>query len=86
MSVKVEVFTAEPPSAGCDALLKLADEISRKFKGKVEVMKHIGPSKEFEKYKLTVVPAVVINEGKILIMGVCPDEETIVGALKETGV
>jgi len=86
MSVKVEVFTAEPPCAGCTALLKLADEVSRKFKGEVEVIKHIGPSKEFEKYKLTVVPAVVINEGKILIMGVCPDEETMVGALKEMGV
>ncbi len=86
MSVRMEVFTAEPPCAGCVKLLETADEFAQEYKGKVQVIKHIGPCKEFETYKLTLVPAVVFNEGKIKLVGVCPDKETIVASLKEMGV
>mgnify|MGYP001081657082 CR=1 FL=1 len=83
---KLETFTAEPPCPGCIKLLTLADEIAQEYKGKVEVIKHIGPCEEFSKYKLTVVPAVVVENGLIRIMGLCPDKETIVAALKEAGI
>jgi len=53
---------------------------------KLRFIKHIGPCEEFGKYGLTVVPAVVFNEGKIKIMGVCPSLQTIEVALKEMGV
>ena len=86
MPIRLETFTAEPPCAGCTHLLELAEEIERKYKGRVEVIKHIGPCEEFEKYALTVVPAVVLNEGKIKIMGVCPSLKTLEAALKEMGV
>lgn len=86
MVVKVEVFTAEPPCPGCLKLLEYADIIKAKYGDKVEVIKHIGPSEEFNKYGLTVVPAIVFNEGKIKIMGVCPSMKTIEAALKEMGV
>lgn len=86
MSVRLETFTAEPPCAGCVRLLELADEIEKKYKEEVEVIKHIGPCKEFEKYELTVVPAVVLNEGRIKIMGVCPSKQTLKDALREAGV
>ena len=86
MVAKVEVFTAEPPCAGCVKLLEMADEIAKIYGEKVDVIKHIGPSEEFDKYKLTLVPAVVIEEGKIMLMGVCPDMDTFVAALKEVGV
>jgi len=84
MKVKVETFTAEPPCPGCTKLLELADEI-KEYGEKVEVIKHIGPCEEFEKYGLTVVPAVVVAE-KIKIMGVCPSRETLKRALWEAGV
>ncbi|MEM3577344.1 MAG: thioredoxin family protein [Candidatus Bathyarchaeia archaeon] len=86
MVVKVEVFTAEPPCAGCLKLLEYADLIKAKYGEKVDVIKHIGPCEGFGKYVLTVVPAVVFNEGKIKIMGVCPSMQTIEAALKEMGV
>jgi hypothetical protein len=38
------------------------------------------------KYCLTVVPAMVFNEGKMKIMGVCPSEETLKSALREVGL
>ena len=49
------------------------------------MVKHIGPCEEFDKYGLTVVPAVVI-EARIQIMGVCPSEKTITAALWEVGL
>lgn len=82
----MEVFTAEPPCAGCVKLLQMADEFAQQYKGKVQVIKHIGPSKEFDAYRLTLVPAVVFNEGEIKIVGVCPDRETIIASLKEMGM
>jgi hypothetical protein len=84
--VKVEVFTAEPPCAGCSKLLEIADLLKKKYGERVEVTKHIGPCEEFSKYHLTVVPAVVFNEGRIKIMGVCPSMQTIEASLKEMGV
>jgi len=84
--VKIEVFTAEPPCAGCLKLLDTADLLKEKYGDKVEVIKHIGPCEEFSKYGLTVVPAMVFNEGKIKIMGVCPSMKTIEASLREMGV
>ncbi|MEM3571819.1 MAG: thioredoxin family protein [Candidatus Bathyarchaeia archaeon] len=83
--MKVEAFTAEPPCAGCLKLLEYVDLIKAKYGERVDV-KHIGPCEEFNKYGLTVVPAVVFNEGKIKIMGVCLSLQTIEAALKEMGV
>ncbi len=83
--VKLETFTAEPPCPGCSKLLELADRIKENYVEELEVLKHIGPCEEFDKYWLTVVPAVVI-EGRIMIMGVCPNEKTITAALWEVGL
>ncbi len=86
MVVKVEVFTAEPPCAGCSKLLEVADLLKEKYGDRVEVIKHIGPCEEFGRYELTVVPAMVFNEGRIKIMGVCPSAQTIEASLREMGV
>lgn len=86
MVVKVEVFTAEPPCAGCLKLLEIADLLKEKYGDRVEVIKHIGPCEEISRYGLTVVPAMVFSEGRIKIMGVCPSMKTIEVALKEMGV
>jgi hypothetical protein len=84
--VKVEFFTAEPPCAGCVDLLKTADEIAKKYGKKAQVIKHTGPCEEFTKYGLTMVPAVVFEEGRIMLMGVCPDMETLAASFRELGV
>ena len=86
MVVKVEVFTAEPPCAGCVKLLEVSDMIKERYGDGVDVIKHTGPCEEFGKYGLTVVPAMVFNEGKIKIMGVCPSMKTIEAALGEMGL
>ena len=47
---KLETFTAEPPSPGCTKLLELADRIKENYGNELEVVKHIGPCEEFDKY------------------------------------
>jgi hypothetical protein len=84
--IKVEFFVAEPPCAGCVDLLQTADEIATKYNKKAKVVKHLGPCQEFEKYGLTMVPAVVFEEGRIMLMGVCPDMDTLTACFLELGV
>ena len=87
MKVKMEVFSGDPPCPGCVAILALADEFAKKYKGKLEVIKLIGQeaTAKFEEYKLGCVPAVVINE-QIRIEGICPSRTTLANALREGGL
>lgn len=87
MTVKMEVFSGDPPCPGCVAILALADEFAQKYKGKLEVVKLIGQEAmaKFEEYKLGCVPAVVINE-KIRIEGMCPSRTLLANALREGGL
>ncbi|RZN50560.1 hypothetical protein EF808_00865 [archaeon] len=83
--VKMEFFTAEPPCAGCVALLELADRVAEEYP-EVEVVKNVGMCDEFRKYEITYVPALIIEGGKIAFMGLCPSYDTLVAALAEMGV
>ena len=85
--VKMEVFSGDPPCPGCVAILALADEFAKKYKGKLEVIKLIGEeaTAKFEEYQLGCVPAIVINE-KIRIEGICPSRITLENALREGGL
>ena len=87
MTVKMEVFSGDPPCPGCIAILALADKFAQKYKDKLEIVKLIGEeaTAKFEEYKLGCVPAVVINE-KIRIEGICPSQTTLANALREGGL
>ena len=87
MTVRMEVFSGDPPCPGCVAVLALADEYAEKHKGKLEVVKLIGKEAmaKFEEYGLVCTPAVVINE-LIRIEGVCPSHATLDQALHEAGL
>ena len=87
MTVRMEVFSGDPPCPGCSALLTLADEYAKKYQGRLEVNKLIGNQAmaKFEEYGLVCVPAVVINEN-IRIEGICPSRTTLDNALREGGL
>jgi len=87
MTVRMEVFSGDPPCTGCIAVLALADEYAEKYGDKLEVIKLIGKQAmaKFEEYNLSCTPAVVINE-MIKIEGVCPSHETVDNALREAGL
>ena len=83
--VKVEFFTAQPPCAGCVALLDLADRLAGEYPS-LDIECHTGPCDEFSEYGITYVPAVIIEGGRIAFMGLCPSYDTLVAALVEMGV
>ena len=87
MTVRMEVFSGDPPCPACKDALALADEYAGKHKGKLEVIKLIGKQamSKFEEYKLGCTPAIVINN-KIRIEGICPSRATLDNALKEGGL
>lgn len=87
MTVRMEVFSGDPPCPGCIAVLALADEYAKKYGDKLEVIKLVGKQAlaKFEEYNLGCTPAVVINE-MIKIEGVCPSRETVDNALREAGL
>jgi hypothetical protein len=87
MTVRMEVFSGEPPCAACQDVLALADDYAAKYPGQLEVIKHIGQAAmtKFNEYGLWCTPAVVIEE-MIRIEGVCPSRDTLDTALKEAGL
>lgn len=87
MSVRMEVFSGDPPCVGCKDALALADEYAAKYPGKLEVTKYIGQDAmaRFSELGLGCTPAVVIDE-LVKIEGVCPSKETLDKALQEVGM
>ena len=87
MTVRMEVFSGDPPCAACQDVLALADDYAARYTGELEVIKHIGQAgmNRFTELGLWCTPAIVIDE-MIRIEGVCPSRETLDTALKESGL
>lgn len=83
--IKIEAFLSIPTCSGGVSLSKLLKEIEEEFGDKVEVVTYKGRNELFERYNLTVAPAVVVGD-LVRIMGVCPSKESLVSALKEAGL
>ena len=83
--LKIEAFlsTSNDPNDVC--LSSLLEEITQEFGDKVEIATYQGPTELFDEYCLTTTPALVIEE-MIKVMGFCPSKETIVSALRESGL
>jgi hypothetical protein len=83
--VKIEVFYSTSNDSKDINVSKLIDEIAQEFGDKVEILSCKGQNELFDEYCLTATPAVVIEE-MIKIVGFCPSKETLVSALKESGL
>jgi len=85
MSIRIEVFTSEPPCSGGRLLLKLIGKVKEEYEDKIEVEIYRGVCKKLEGYGIKSSPAIVIDKD-IRIIGVCPSEETLKEALREAGI
>lgn len=88
MAVLMEVLSGDPPCPGCLAILAMADRYAGKYpEEELTVRKYVGRAalEKYEEYRLSCVPAVVIN-GVIKIEGTAPDEGTLNNALREGGL
>ena len=83
--IKLEVFFSLSHKSNDEYLSKLLEEIKHEFGEKVEIISSQGKNELFDEYHLTATPAVVIEE-VIKIIGFCPSKETLVLALKESGL
>lgn len=83
--VKVEVFLSTSICSNSARLTDLLKEIQEEFGEKVEIITYQGQNEIFDKYNLTALPAVVVEE-LVKIVGFCPSKESLISALKEVGL
>lgn len=83
--VRIEAFLSIPTCSNSANLTKLLKEIEEEFGEKVEIITYQGHNEIFDKYNLTALPAVVVEE-IVKIVGFCPSRESLVSALKEVGL
>jgi len=84
-TVKLEAFYSTLSDSNDVSLSTLIENIKQEFGNKVDIVTYQGQNELFCEYCLTVTPALVIEE-MIKIMGFCPSKETIVSALRESGL
>ena len=83
--VKIEAFFSTSNDSNDVGLSRLLEEIEREFGNKMEIATYERQNKLFEEYSLTATPAIVIEE-MIKIMGFYPSKETLISAVKESGL
>jgi hypothetical protein len=83
--VKLEVFFSASNDSNDVSLSKLLKQIEGEFANKIELITYKGQNELFNEYCLKATPAVVIEE-MIKIAGFCPSKETLVHALRESGL
>ena len=83
--LKIEAFFSPASDSNDVSLSALIEEIAQELGNKIEIATYKGQNQLFDEYRLTATPALVIEE-LIKIMGFCPSKETIVAALKESGL
>ena len=83
--VRVEAFLSTTTCSNSASLTELLKEIQAEFGEKVEIITYQGQNEIFDKYNLTALPAVVVEE-MVKIVGFCPSKESMVSALKEVGL
>ena len=86
--VHLEIFSGEPPCAGCVAIMALAKQVAAQYDAsELQVSIYSGQEglAKFEEYGLFCVPAAVVN-GSIRIEGMCPTAATLNNALREGGL
>ncbi len=83
--IKVEVFLSVPACSGGVSLMRLIKEIEQEYGDKIEVTVNRGRNELFEQANLSSAPALIVGE-LVRFMGVCPDKESLLAALKEAGL
>jgi len=83
--IKIEAFLSVPACSGGISLMGLLKEIEQEYGDKVEIIVNRGPNDLFKQNNLSSAPALIIGE-LVRFMGVCPDKESLLSALKETGL
>uniref|UniRef100_A0A7C2P1K2 Thioredoxin-like fold domain-containing protein n=1 Tax=candidate division WOR-3 bacterium TaxID=2052148 RepID=A0A7C2P1K2_UNCW3 len=83
--VKIQIFSSGSPyCSSCVEILNLAEEIEKKYRNQVELVRLVGDEvmSKLEEYGFTCVPAMRVGE-RIKFEGLCPSLSTVEEAIKE---
>ena len=83
--IKVEAFLSVPACSGGVSLMRLLKEIEQEYGDRVEIVVNRGRNELYEQRNLSAAPALIVGD-LVRFMGVCPDKESLVAALKEAGL
>jgi len=83
--VRIEAFLSTTTCSSSSSLIELLKQIQEEFGEKIEIITYQGCNEIFDKYNLTALPAVVIEE-IVKIVGFCPSKESLISALREVGL
>lgn len=83
--VTIHAFLSVPPCSGGVALKRLLARAQQEFGESLEVITHTGRDEAWEAYHITNAPGLVVGD-LVKFVGVTPDYECLVGALREAGL
>ena len=83
--ILLEIFLPEQPAPAGNRLIQLLKEIEQEYRGKVEIKINTGHNAAYEEYNLSALPALFVGDF-VRFIGVCPDKESLLTALRESGL
>ncbi len=83
--VIIHAFLSVPPCSGGVAVRRLLQRAQQEFGDKIEVITHVGRDAAWDEHHINNAPGLVVGDlGKFV--GLAPDYECFVGALREAGL
>jgi hypothetical protein len=83
--IVVEAFLSVPPCSGGVAVRRLLKRAQEEFGEQIEVITHVGHDERWDEYHINNAPGLVVGD-LVKFVGVAPDYECFVGALREAGL
>ena len=83
--IVVEAFLSVPPCSGGIAVRRLLKRAQEEFGEQIEVITQVGRNERWDEYHINNAPGLVVGD-LVKFVGVAPDYECFVGALREAGL
>ena len=83
--VIIHAFLSVPPCSGGVAVRRLLQRAQQEFGDKIEVITHVGRDAAWDEYHINNAPGLVVGD-LVKFVGLAPDYECVVGALREAGL
>ncbi len=83
--VTVHAFLSVPPCSGGVAIKRVLARAQEEFGDRIAVITHTGRDAAWDEYRITNAPGLVVGD-LVKFVGVAPDYECFVGALREAGL
>jgi len=83
--IMLEAFLSVPPCSGGVAIKRLLARAQQEYGDALEIVTHTGRDDRWDECHITNAPGLVVGD-LVKFVGVAPDFECLVGALREAGL